>query len=127
MAPHSAFLLAAIKGSHSLGIMDPASGRTLATVDVHGVTGHEVIASPGVRWLAVAMPRVNQVAVVDLRSRSVAHLIDVPPTPQMALLRPDGAMLYVSCGRSGQIAAIRTSDWKLDKLIPAGPLAGGLA
>lgn len=127
MAPHSAFLLAAIQGSHSLAIMDPGSGRTLATVDVHGVIGHEVTASPGVRWLAVAMPRVNQVAVVDLRSRSVAHLIDVPPTPQMALLRPDGAMLYVSCGRSGQIAAIRTSDWKLDKLIPAGPLAGGLA
>ena len=40
------FLLVANKGDHTLGIIDPAAGRQLATVEESGVTGHEVIASP---------------------------------------------------------------------------------
>jgi len=64
---------------------------------------------------------------VDLDSRSVLHRIDVPAAPQMVLVRPDGRMAYVSCDRSGQVAAIRTSDWKLETLIPAGKGADGLA
>jgi hypothetical protein len=36
-------------------------------------------------------------------------------------------MAYVSCDASGQVAAIRTSDWKLETLITAGRYADGLA
>ena len=39
-------LLVANKGDHTLGIVDPAGARPLATVEESGVTGHEVIASP---------------------------------------------------------------------------------
>ena len=49
------------------------------------------------RWLVVPMPKANQVAVVDLREWSVAHVIDVPKAPQEALVRPDGKIAYVSC------------------------------
>jgi YVTN family beta-propeller protein len=79
------------------------------------------------RWLVVPMPKANQVAVVDLRKWTVAHVIDVPKAPQEALVRPDGKIAYVSCDASGQVAAIRTSDWKLDTLITAGKYADGLA
>jgi len=57
----------------------------------------------------------------------VAHEIDVPKAPQEVLVRPDGKMAYVSCDSSGQVAAIRTSDWKVDSLIDAGKGADGLA
>src|SRR6476660_5466442 len=40
------WLLAANKGEHTLGLIDPIAGRQIATLDVGGVTGHEVIASP---------------------------------------------------------------------------------
>ena len=79
------------------------------------------------RWLVVPMPKANQVAVVDLREWKVAHVIDVPKAPQEALVRPDGKVAYVSCDASGQVAAIRTSDWKLETLITAGRYADGLA
>jgi YVTN family beta-propeller protein len=79
------------------------------------------------RWLVVPMPKANQVAVVDLREWSVAHVIDVPKAPQEALVRPDGKIAYVSCDASGQVAAIRTSDWKVETLITAGKAADGLA
>ena len=43
------------------------------------------------------------------------------------LIRPDDQMAYVSCDKSGKIAAISTSDWKVSKLIDAGKDADGLA
>jgi len=67
------------------------------------------------------------VAVVDLKTFTVAQTIDVPTAPQEVLVRPDGAMAYVSCDVSGKVAAIRTSDWKVDALIDAGKAADGLA
>ena len=51
----------------------------------------------------------------------------MPAAPQEVLVRPDGAMAYVSCDVSGKVAAIRTSDWKVDALIDAGKAADGLA
>jgi DNA-binding beta-propeller fold protein YncE len=57
----------------------------------------------------------------------VAHLLDVPAAPQEALVRPDGQIAYVSCDASHKIAVIRTSNWTVEKLIDAGPVADGLA
>src|SRR5690349_1642795 len=44
-ATRGGFLLVANKGDQTLGIIDPVSGRQIATVPEDGVTGHEVIAS----------------------------------------------------------------------------------
>ena len=73
------------------------------------------------------MPTVNKVAVIDLTTMRVAHTIDVPAAPQETLVRPDGKVAYVSCDASKKIAAIRTSDWSVEKLIDAGPSTDGLA
>jgi len=45
-AAQHARLLVAEKGQQSLAIIDPVSGKVLASVPEGGVTGHEVIASP---------------------------------------------------------------------------------
>jgi YVTN family beta-propeller protein len=79
------------------------------------------------RWLVVPMPKANKVAIVDLKAWKVEHVLDVPKAPQFALVRPDGKIAYVSCDASGQVAAIRTSDWKVETLITAGQYADGLA
>jgi DNA-binding beta-propeller fold protein YncE len=57
----------------------------------------------------------------------VAHTIDVPAAPQEVLIRPDGKVAYVSCDASRKVAAISTSDWKVERLIDAGAGADGLA
>ena len=44
--PAGGLLLVANKGDHTLGIIDPAAGRQVATVKLSGTTGHEVVASP---------------------------------------------------------------------------------
>ncbi len=65
--------------------------------------------------------------MVDLSTLKVAHEIDVPAAPQESLVRPDGKIAYVSCDTSHKIAAIRTSDWTVEKLIDTGKGADGLA
>ena len=57
----------------------------------------------------------------------VAHPIDAPAASQKVLIRPDNQLAYVSCGVSGKVAAISTSDWKISKLIEAGKTVDGLA
>jgi DNA-binding beta-propeller fold protein YncE len=57
----------------------------------------------------------------------VARSIDVPTTPQEILVRPDGKVAYVSCNRSGKVAAIDLSQWRVRTLIVAGQFADGLA
>ena len=57
----------------------------------------------------------------------VSRVIDLPPAPQEALVRPDGRVAYVSCDASRQIAEISLADWKVTRLIQAGKAVDGLA
>lgn len=89
--------------------------------------GYGTAPTPDGRWLVVAVSSVNKVAVIDLARMEVAHTLDVPRIPQEVLVRPDGAEAYVSCDASKQVVVIDTKDWKVKKLIDAGPGADGLA
>jgi DNA-binding beta-propeller fold protein YncE len=75
----------------------------------------------------MALPGLNQVGVLDLKSMEVVRTLDVPKAPQEVLVRPDGRVAYVSCDASGQVAVIDLTAWKVEQLIPAGPMADGLA
>jgi DNA-binding beta-propeller fold protein YncE len=79
------------------------------------------------RWLVAALPGVRQVALIDLSILRVVKTLDVPKSPQEVLIRPDGLKAYVSCDKSGQIAVIDLTTWKVEKLIKVGPVADGLA
>jgi len=65
--------------------------------------------------------------VLDLESLEVVATLALPPSPQCALVRPDGAVAYVSCSESATVMAIDTSSWTVAGAIAAGPGADGLA
>jgi DNA-binding beta-propeller fold protein YncE len=67
------------------------------------------------------------VGLVDLGSMRVVRTLDVPKAPQEILVRPDGAVAYVSCDGSRQVTAIDLKDWKIKNLIDVGPVDDGLA
>jgi DNA-binding beta-propeller fold protein YncE len=83
--------------------------------------------TPDGRFLVMALPGLNQVGVLDLKSMEVVRTLDVPKAPQEVLVRPDGRVAYVSCDASGQVAEIDLVEWKVARLIAAGPMADGLA
>lgn len=76
--------------------------------------------------LLVAIPKTNEVAVVDIPKMRVVRTIKVPASPQEVLVRPDGRFAYVSCSSSHQIATIQIDDWSV-KVVEAGRGADGLA
>jgi DNA-binding beta-propeller fold protein YncE len=51
----------------------------------------------------------------------------VPKAPQEILVRPDGAVAYVSCDAAAQVAVIDLKTWQLGKPIDVGPVDDGLA
>jgi len=67
------------------------------------------------------------VAVVDLEQKKVVREFQLPRAPQEILIRPDGAMAYVSCDFSSKIGVIDLKKWELVTLIEVGKNADGLA
>jgi DNA-binding beta-propeller fold protein YncE len=67
------------------------------------------------------------VAQVDLATMRVARTLEVPKAPQEILVRPDGAVAYVSCDSSARVAVIDLATWNVEKLIDVGAVDDGLA
>jgi YVTN family beta-propeller protein len=109
-----------------LAVIDTATNAVTTWVPLPGV-GYGTAPTPDGKWLVVAMPRINQVGVLDLETMQVARTFVVPKAPQEVLIRPDGLAAYVSCDASHQVAVIGLKNWKVEKLIDAGPGADGLA
>jgi DNA-binding beta-propeller fold protein YncE len=109
-----------------LAVIDAKTNKIKTWVDLPGL-GYGTAPTPDGRWLVIPMPTINQVAILDLHTNKVAHVIDVPKAPQESLVSPDGKTAYVSCDSSRKVAAIRTSDWTVEKMIDAGKGVDGLA
>jgi len=107
-------------------VFDSATLKVKARVALPG-TGYGSAATRDGHWLVIALAKANKVAVVDLKSLTVAQVIEVPSAPQFVLIRPDNQFAYVSCDQSARVAVINLSTWKVDKLIEAGKGADGLA
>jgi DNA-binding beta-propeller fold protein YncE len=108
-----------------LAVIDTATNKLKTWIPLPA-SGYGTAATRDGRWLLVAMQSTSQVAVVDLQTLQVARTIDVPPAPHEILISPNNDVAYVSCTKSGKIAAISLSDWSIKKLIAAGNRVDGL-
>ena len=123
-------LLVANKGNHTLGLIDPAAGRQIAAIDVNGVTGHEVIASPDGRFAyvpvygdsGVGLPGSDghNLVVVDLASHKVTGNVDFGHgvRPPCVLVGPKNGLLYVTTELDQAIAVIDPHPLKVVAQIP---------
>jgi DNA-binding beta-propeller fold protein YncE len=107
-------------------VIDTRTNKLAPGVSLPGIA-YGTAPTPDGRWLLVTLPRLNQLGVLDLKSMEVTRTLDVPKSPQEVLVRPDGFVAYVSCDASGQVAEIDLGEWKVARLIPAGPQVDGLA
>ncbi|HEV2416955.1 MAG TPA: YncE family protein [Terriglobia bacterium] len=122
-------LLIVNKGDQTLGIVDPAAGKEVATVKLSGFTGHEVAASPDGKLAyvpiygnsGVGSPGTNgdSVDVIDIASRKIVHIIKMPSAvrPHCAIYAPDG-MLYVSSELSKSVDIINPKTNEVVGSIP---------
>jgi DNA-binding beta-propeller fold protein YncE len=122
-------LLVANKGAHTLGIVDPASGKQLATVAEGGITGHEVIASPDGKTAyvpiygnsGVGKPGTNghNMVVIDIASRKVTGNVDFGPVrPHCAMFGPKNGLLYVTTELNKTISIVDPHTLKIVGVVP---------
>lgn len=126
------WLLVANKAEHTLGLIDPVAGKQVATVDVGGVTGHEVIASPDGRLAyvpiygnsGVGLPGTDgsNLAVIDIASRKVVGNLDFGHgvRPHCPLINPKDKNLYVTTEIDQAVAVVDPSTLKIVGKIPTG-------
>ena len=130
--PAGGFLLIANKGDHTLGIVDPQSGRQLATVPEDGITGHEVIASPDGRTAyvpiygnsGVGKPGTDgaNMVVIDLASRKITGNVDFGHgvRPHCPMFGPKDGLLYVTTELDNTISVIDPHTLKIVGTVPTG-------
>jgi YVTN family beta-propeller protein len=123
-------LLVANKGEHTLGIVDPDTGRQIATVPEDGVTGHEVVASPDGKRGFVPIYGNSGVGhegtdgrllrVIDLATRQVVGTVDFGRgvRPHCAVFGPKNGLLYVTTELDNSVTVIDPNTLKIVARIP---------
>jgi YVTN family beta-propeller protein len=126
------WLLVANKGEHTLGIVDVAAGRQLATIPEDGETGHEVAASPDGKRAFVPIYGNSGVGhpgtdgsllrVIDLAARRIVGTVDFGKgvRPHCAVIGPKNGLLYVTTELDNCITVIDPASLKILKTIPTG-------
>src|ERR1700756_3973628 len=125
-------LLVANKGDRSVSIVDPESGRQVATVAEGGTTGHEVAASPNGSTAyvpiygdsGVGKPGTDgrNVVVIDIGARKVIGDVDFGHgvRPHCAVFGPKDGMLYVTTELDDSVSVIDPRTLKIVGSIPTG-------
>jgi DNA-binding beta-propeller fold protein YncE len=131
-ASQQARLLVAQKGESSLGIIDPAAGKLIASVPEGGTTGHELIASPDGRFAyvpiygnsGVGKPGTDgsKLVVIDIASQKIVGTLDFGHgvRPHMPLFGPKDGLLYVTTELDQTISLIDPKSLKIVGTIPTG-------
>ena len=131
-AVSNGWLIVANKGDETVGIIDPVSGRQVATVPEGGTTAHELIVSPDGRLAyapiygnsGVGKPGTDgtKIVVIDLATRKVTGELDFGHgvRPHCPLFGPRNGLLYVTTELDQSISVIDPASTKLVGSIPTG-------
>jgi len=123
-------LLVSNKGDQTLSLVDPDSGRQVATIAEGGVTGHEVVASPDGKKAfvpiygnsGVGMPGTDgsTIAVIDLGEHKLIHTVDFGHgvRPHCAVFGPKDGLLYVTTELDKSVAVIDPQSLKIVGAVP---------
>ncbi len=125
LSPDDKLVFTADQTKPQLAVIDAHKREIKTWIELPGI-GYGTAPTSDGRYLVVAVPSVNKVSIVDLKTLKVIHNVDVPKAPQEALVRPDNQVAYVSCNSSHQVAVINLRDFSVT-LIDAGKDTDGLA
>jgi len=131
-AASSGLLVVANKADHTLGIVDPVSGKQLAAVPEGGVTGHEVIVSPEGKTAyvpiygdsGVGKPGTNgsNMVAIDIPSRTVVGNLNFAHgvRPHCPVFGPRNGLLYVTTELDQTVTIIDPLSLKIINTVPTG-------
>lgn len=125
-------LLVANKGDRTLSIVDPSTGKQIATVAEQGVTGHEVAASLDGRRAFVPIYGSGGVGgpgtdgrlmrVIDLDQAKIVGTVDFGSgvRPHCAVVGPKDGLIYVTTELLQAVSVVDPATLKVVATIPTG-------
>ena len=88
--------------------------------------GFGTAVTPDGRSLVVALRFASQVAVVDLDSRAVVTVVDVPAHPQAIVIHPDGGRAYSACDAANQVVEVDLHAGVVSRVFATGLQPDGI-
>jgi DNA-binding beta-propeller fold protein YncE len=82
--------------------------------------------TPDGRFLVVTLRWASQIGVVELSTRSVVAVVDVPAQPQAIVIHPDGTHAYSACDAAQQVVEIDLGRYEVSRRFDAGADADGI-
>ncbi len=128
----SGLLLVINQGDCTLSLVDPLTAKTIAVINEHAVTGHEVAASPDGRFAyvpiygnsGVGMPGIDgrTLLVIDLQNRQIVHTLDFGHGVRPHCVRYDAAsnLLYVTTELDRAITIVDPKTLEIIGQVPTG-------
>ncbi len=125
-------LLVANKGDQTIGIIDPAAGKMVATIKESGFTVHEVVASPDGRLAyapvygnsGVGKPGTDgqEIDIIDLGTRKVERTVKLarPLRPHCPLIGPRDGRLYVTTELGDSVTVFNPKTMDVVATLPTG-------
>ena len=125
-------LLVANKGDQTVGIIDPAAGREIATIKETGFTVHELVALPNGQIAyapiygnsGVGSPGTNgrTIDVINIPERRIVHVIDLGrgERPHCIRYNPRDGLLYVTTEITDSVTVIDPRTNRVVASIPTG-------
>lgn len=125
LSPDDRWVYTSDQTKPQLVVIDTKTNEVANRIDIPDF-GYGTAPTPDGKSLLVCCG-LGTVAVVDLEQKKVVREFQLPRAPQEILIRPDGAVAYVSCDFSSKIGVIDLKKWELVTLIEVGKNADGLA
>ena len=79
------------------------------------------------KWLAICMPDISKIGVIDLSTMKLVKTVDVSGKPQEILYSPDGSRAWSSSFGEPKVAEIDTKTWTLTRELPGTDRNDGMA
>jgi len=111
VSPDGRFVYAAVTGAQAaITAIATTTDDIVFSVPLEtGVQGLAVL--PGGRYLYAALPKLGQVAVIDLDAATDVARVRVGAGPRRLAASPDGRTVFVACAADTRIAVIGTADY----------------
>jgi YVTN family beta-propeller protein len=109
----NSYYILALNRSPDISVIDPLlsfGGSKLLTLVMMKSPGEDWVLSRQGEKLFVSLPLVNQVAVIDTRSWTVANYIDAGIKPTRLTLQPDQKYLWVANDANNEVGGVTVID-----------------
>lgn len=113
-------------GTSDVAVVDLEAKREVARVAVGGVPMGMTL-SADERTLFATTRTTNTLAAVDTATHKVVKFIEIAGQPVRTHLTPDGKHVLATLIDSGELAVVDAKTWALERRLPIGKRAEGLA